>query len=233
MQAKSSFIKQPFFVLCFLEFFERFGYYGFTYVSIYFYIEKLQFSEAMAATLMGGFSALTYAFNAFGGVVADRILGIKRTMFLGAIFLAAGYICLALFSSIAPVFIYFALSLIIVGSCLFKPAPTNLIAEIYANDKHLLDITYTYYYMSINMGSFVASSLVPFLAKSYGYTTALLFCGTGVVVGVLYNIANYSAIKYVDNKVGHTKLNKTKSLLTMIGLTFGLIGITIPIFTVA
>ena len=227
MSTKQSFFKQPFFTLCFLEFFERFGYYGFVYVSIYFYIEKLGFSEAMAATLMGGFSALTYAFNAFGGIVADRILGIKRTMFVVAFLLATGYISLAFFSGISHTCIYFALALIIAGSCLFKPAPTNLIAEIYSNDHHLLDITYTYYYMSINMGSFVASSLIPYLAKNFGYTIALMVCGLGLVIGIGYNIINYSTIRHVDNSVGKTSLQKTKSLALIITLALGLIGITI------
>lgn len=227
MSAKPGFFKQPFFTLCFLEFFERFGYYGFVYVSIYFYIEKLDFSEAMAATLMGGFSALTYAFNAFGGIVADRLLGIKRTMFLGAFLLALGYICLALFCNAGHWCIYFALSLIIVGSCLFKPAPTNLIAEIYSNNRQLLDITYTYYYMSINMGSFVASSLIPYLAKNWGYSVALMVCGIGLVIGIIYNKLNYSIIKDVDNIVGKTILNRKKSIVLGGVLFIGLIVIAI------
>jgi len=51
MSQSSSFLKKPFFILCFLEFFERFGYYGFNYISIYFYISKLGFSEAQATIL--------------------------------------------------------------------------------------------------------------------------------------------------------------------------------------
>lgn len=210
--AEKKFYQQPFFVLCFLEFFERFGYYGFNYISIYFYISKLGFSEATATTLMGGFAALTYVFNAVGGYVADNVLGIKRTMFTGAAFLCTGYSILAIGSNISPQFVYIALTTIIIGSCLFKPAPTNLIASIYSHDPKLLDSTYTLFYMSINMGSFCASLMIPYLSKTYGYTPALLLCSAGLFSGILYNIKNYSSIKAIDNAVGHAKIEIKKLL---------------------
>lgn len=226
MSQSSSFLKKPFFILCFLEFFERFGYYGFNYISIYFYISKLGFSEAQATILMGGFASLTYVFNAVGGYVADNVLGIKRTMFTGAALLCFGYASLAIGSNFSPLFVYAALALIILGSCLFKPAPTNLIASIYGHDKSSLDSTYTLFYMSINVGSFCASILVPLLAKNYGYTTALLVCSVGVLVGILYNIKNYAVLKYVDNSMGLQPLNLKKILPFGITLVAGLLFVT-------
>lgn len=222
---QSRFYKQPFFVLCFLEFFERFGYYGFNYISIYFYISKLGFSEAAATTLSGGFAALTYAFNAVGGYVADNVLGIKRTMFTGATFLCLGYASLAIGTDINPDFVYAALTFVIIGSCLFKPAPTNLIASIYGHNPKLLDSTYTLFYMSINMGSFCTSLLTPYLAKTYGYTTALLVCSFGVIIGIMYNIKNYASIKEIDNKAGHTNLNIKKVLPFAFSLLAGFVFI--------
>ena len=227
MSESKSFFKQPFFILCFLEFFERFGYYGFNYISIYFYIAKLGFSESTATTLMGGFAALTYVFNAVGGYVADNVLGIKRTMFTGAILLCLGYAALAIGSNFSPLFVYTALALIILGSCLFKPAPTNLIASIYGQDKNTLDATYTYFYMSINMGSFCASLLVPMLAKNVGYTAALLVCSAGVLVGIVYNLKNYAMIKHVDNALGLAKLSPKKIAPFAFSLIAGLIFISV------
>lgn len=224
---ENRFYRQPFFVLCFLEFFERFGYYGFNYISIYFYISKLGFSEATATTLMGGFAALTYVFNAVGGYVADNVLGIKRTMFTGAAFLCSGYAILALGSDVNPEFVYTALTTIIIGSCLFKPAPTNLIASIYSHDAKLLDSTYTLFYMSINMGSFCSSLLIPYLSKTYGYTPALLLCSVGLLSGILYNIKNYSSIKNIDNKIGHTKLDVKKILPFVFTLIAGFVFILV------
>lgn len=227
MGQSRNFFKEPFFVLCFLEFFERFGYYGFTYISIYFYITHLDFSEAQATTLMGGFSALTYVFNAGGGYVADRVLGIKRTMFIGMSLLISGYLCLAIGANISPQLIYVSLTMIILGTCLFKPAPTNLLASVYGTDKNQLDIVYTYFYMSINMGSFCASILVPLLAKNYGYTVALLSCVAGLIIGLSYNIKNYFVIKDIDNQIGKISLNKNQLLVFIITAITGVIFVTV------
>ena len=222
-----NFFKQPFFILCFLEFFERFGYYGFNYISIYFYISKLGFSESQATTLMGGFAALTYVFNAVGGYVADNVLGIKRTMFTGAALLSVGYAFLAIGSSISSHLVYPALAFIIIGSCLFKPAPTNLIAAIYGSDKSKLDSIYTYFYMSINLGSFCASILVPLLAKNVGYTIALLVCAIGLLAGIIYNVKHYVVIKMVDNAIGLAKLNARKILPFILVIVAGVVFVTL------
>lgn len=222
-----NFLKQPFFILCFLEFFERFGYYGFNYISIYFYISKLGFSESQATTLMGGFAALTYVFNAVGGYVADNVLGIKRTMFVGAALLCLGYASLAIGSSLSPHLVYPALAFIIIGSCLFKPAPTNLIAAIYGSDKSKLDSTYTYFYMSINMGSFCASILIPLLAKNVGYTVALLVCSIGLLLGIIYNIKHYYVIREVDNRIGLIPLNVKKIAPFILSVILGIVFVTV------
>ena len=227
LERSTSFFKQPFFVLCFLEFFERFGYYGFNYISIYFYIAKLNFSESAATTLMGGFAALTYIFNAVGGYVADNVLGIKRTMYVGAGLLLVGYAALAIASILNPQLVYPSLALIVLGSCLFKPAPTNLIAAIYGSDKSKLDSTYTYFYMSINIGSFCASILVPYLAKNVGYTSALLACSFGLFIGISNSIRNYSIIKNVDNDAGFKKLEIKQLVPFIISLVAGVIFVAV------
>ena len=175
---------------------------------------------------MGGFASLTYVFNAVGGYVADNVLGIKRTMFTGAALLCLGYASLAIGSNFSHIFVYGALALIILGSCLFKPAPTNLIASIYGHDKSSLDSTYTLFYMSINVGSFCASILVPLLAKNYGYTTALLVCSVGVLVGIVYNIKHYAVLKYVDNSMGLQPLNLKKILPFGVTLVAELLFVT-------
>ncbi|APC96218.1 peptide MFS transporter [Francisella frigiditurris] len=222
--------QNSFFLLCFFEFFERFGYYGFSYTAILFFMSKygFDFTEKDAVLLFGGFASLTYVFNAIGGYVADKVFGIKKTMFLGAIFLLIGYFSLALspyFISIDN-YVYVSLACIIVGSSLFKPAPTNLISRIYT-DKGKLDSVYTYFYMSINMGSLSASLLIPILATKYGYTAAYGVCSVGFAIGILNSLISYSSIKDIDNEVGLKGVSKLKTasiisvfILAIVGLSF-------------
>ena len=112
--------QNSFFLLCFFEFFERFGYYGFSYTAILFFMSQygFNFTEKQAVLLFGGFASLTYVFNAIGGYVADKVFGIKRTMFLGAIFLLIGYFSLALSPYFVSIdnYVYISLSVIYVPS---------------------------------------------------------------------------------------------------------------------
>ncbi|QIV96068.1 POT family proton-dependent oligopeptide transporter [Allofrancisella inopinata] len=226
--------QNPFFLLCFFEFFERFGYYGFSYTAILFFMSKygFNFTEKNAVLLFGGFASLTYVFNAIGGYVADKIFGIKKTMFLGAIFLLIGYFSLALSPFIQGIssYIYFSLACIIVGSSLFKPAPTNLISKIYT-DKRKLDSVYTYFYMSINMGSLSASLLIPILATNYGYTVAYGVCSIGFGIGILNSVVSYSSIKDIDNEIGLLGVSMLKTVLIVFTFILAIVGLSVILQT--
>ncbi|KEI35826.1 peptide MFS transporter [Allofrancisella frigidaquae] len=221
--------QNPFFLLCFFEFFERFGYYGFSYTAILFFMSKygFNFTEKNAVLLFGGFASLTYVFNAVGGFVADKVFGIKKTMFLGSIFLLIGYFSLALSPFIQSIssYVYFSLACIIVGSSLFKPAPTNLISKMYT-DKRKLDSVYTYFYMSINMGSLSASLLVPILATNYGYTVAYGVCSIGFAIGILNSLVSYSSIKNIDNEIGLTGVGTLKTVLIVFVFILAIAGLS-------
>lgn len=226
--------QNPFFLLCFFEFFERFGYYGFSYTAILFFMSEnsFNFTEKNAVLLFGGFASLTYVFNAIGGYVADKVFGIKKTMFLGAIFLLVGYFSLALSPFIQSIssYIYVSLACIIVGSSLFKPAPTNLISRIYI-DKRKLDSVYTYFYMSINMGSLSASLLVPILATNYGYTVAYSVCSIGFAIGILNSLVSYSSIKNIDNEIGLKGVSILKTVIIIFVFIFAVAGLSIVLQT--
>ncbi len=122
--------------------------------------------------------------------------------------------------------VYLSLACIIIGSSLFKPAPTNLISRIYT-DKSKLDSVYTYFYMSINLGSLTASTLVPILATKYGYSVAYGVCSIGFAIGIANSLLSYASIKDMDNAAGHANKSISKILaiagifvLAVFGLTF-------------
>ncbi|MGQ4006521.1 oligopeptide:H+ symporter [Francisellaceae bacterium CB300] len=212
--------QNPFFMLCFFEYFERFGYYGFSYTSILFFMSSngFQINEKQAVLLFGSFAALSYVFNAVGGVIADRVLGIKRTMFAGGILLLLGYALIAISAMIVfKELIYVAVATVILGAALFKPAPTNLISRIYT-DHSKIDSLYTMFYMSINLGSLTASLCVPFLAEHFGYTFTYSLCSLGFVIAIANTLLSYSSIKDVDNSVGHLHLHIGLYLRVIFGI---------------
>ena len=95
-----------------------------------------------------------------GGYIGDRILGARRTLVLGAITLSLGYLLLSvpLDETLFP-----AMGLIALGNGLFKINPNNLVSRLYEGEHSKLDILFTVYYMSLNIGSFFSILLTPWI----------------------------------------------------------------------
>jgi POT family proton-dependent oligopeptide transporter len=121
------------FVLFFAEMWERFCYYGMRALLV-FHISQQFFSnlgdkaQEEASISYGGFTALVYALGIFGGSVADRLLGYRRSIILGGLFMAAGEFMLMVPQKNA---FFFGLALLIVGNGLFKPNISTLVGKLY------------------------------------------------------------------------------------------------------
>ncbi len=80
---------------------ERFGYYGMRALLTLYLAQHFLFDDTTTTGLYGGFTALVYLTPLFGGLLADRILGSKRSVKFGAILMSLGYLVLC-FSSTGP-----------------------------------------------------------------------------------------------------------------------------------
>ncbi|MDE2460726.1 MAG: oligopeptide:H+ symporter [Gammaproteobacteria bacterium] len=152
--------RKAFLVLFFVEVWERFGYYGMASLMVLYMVERLDLGDAQADLIWGAFSALVYSMPMLGGYVGDRVLGARRTLVLGAITLGLGYLLLSvpLTATFFP-----AMGLIALGNGLFKVNPNNLASRLYEGDHSRLDILFTLYYTSLNIGSFVSILLTPWI----------------------------------------------------------------------
>ncbi|QMW21527.1 peptide MFS transporter [Sandaracinobacteroides saxicola] len=89
------------------EMWERFGYYGMRALLALFLAEHFLFGDTTVGGLYGGFTSLVYLTPLFGGLIADRIMGSKRSVKLGALLMAVGYLGLCFHGPVAkPVFSY-------------------------------------------------------------------------------------------------------------------------------
>ncbi|MBU6469934.1 MAG: oligopeptide:H+ symporter [Gammaproteobacteria bacterium] len=152
--------RKAFLVLFAIEIWERFGYYGMASLMVLYMVERLGMGDARADLIWGAFSALVYSMPMLGGYVGDRVLGARRTLVLGAITLGLGYVLLSvpLTATFFP-----AMGLIALGNGLFKVNPNNLASRLYEGDHSRLDILFTLYYTSLNIGSFVSILLTPWI----------------------------------------------------------------------
>jgi POT family proton-dependent oligopeptide transporter len=123
----------------------------------------LGFDTAKAGPIYALYVSSVYLLSLPGGWVADRVLGLRRTVFTGGVVIMMGHICLAI-PSIAT--FYLGLVLIAVGTGLLKGNVAALVGQLYAPDDLRRDAGYSLYYIGINTGAFVAPLVTGWLAQS-------------------------------------------------------------------
>lgn len=214
--------KQPkaFYLIFSIEFWERFGFYGMQAILTVYLVQILGMSESTSFVLFGAFNALIYGLICGGGWVGDKILGTKRTITLGAIFLALGYVILGMstthmFSSNS--IIYLAMGCISVGNGLFKANPSSLLAKVYDEVDPRLDGAFTMYYMAINLGSFISMIITPIVAVKMGYGLAFGVSAVGLAITILNFIFCQYIVKGVGSPADARKLNITHLMLVIAG----------------
>ncbi|MCL9782851.1 dipeptide/tripeptide permease DtpA [Vibrio sp. S4M6] len=215
--------KQPkqFYLIFSIEFWERFGYYGMQAILTVYLVQILGMKESTSFVLFGAFSALVYGFVAAGGWIGDKVLGTKRTITLGAIFLTVGYALLGLSTGKSHLggetFIFIAMGVITVGNGLFKANPSSLLSKCYEENDPRLDGAFTMYYMAINLGSFFSMLLTPYVAVKLGYGMAFGVSAAGLIITVVNFVFCQRMLKGVGSPADLAPLNMGKTLVVIIG----------------
>ncbi len=83
------------YVLFFTEMWERFSYYGMRSLLVYYMIKHLQFTQERSSQIYGLYTGFVYFTPLFGGMLADRLLGQRRTVIVGAVLMAMGHFLMA------------------------------------------------------------------------------------------------------------------------------------------
>jgi POT family proton-dependent oligopeptide transporter len=175
------------FVLFFTEMWERFAYYLLTGILLIYMTDKVTggkgLSDRVGADIVGSFIALVYLTPFIGGLLADRYLGYIKSIFIGGLLMATGYLGLALPGDTA---LFISLGLIIVGNGFFKPNISTLVGNIYNREdlKSLKDNAYNIFYMGINIGAFVCNFVAAWLRNAYGWGYAFAAAGVGLLIGL-------------------------------------------------
>ncbi|TYA92349.1 peptide MFS transporter [Seonamhaeicola marinus] len=175
------------FVLFFTEMWERFSYYGMRALLIMFFTAKVfdggwEWPESWAYAIFGTYVSLVYLSTLLGGYFADKIIGFRYAVLVGALLMTMGHACMAIET---PFFIYSGLTLLVFGSGFFKPNMTSIISEMYKDRPQKKDGAYTIFYMGVNAGAFVGILLCGYLGEqigwSWGFGVAGIFMFFGLV----------------------------------------------------
>jgi POT family proton-dependent oligopeptide transporter len=132
-----------------------------------------------ASVLYGTYTALVYLTPFFGGILADRWLGQRRTVVVGGLLMALGHFVMAIESSF-----FLALFLLILGNGAFKPNISTQVGNLYPPGDSRRDGAFTIFYMGINLGAFVSNLVCGTLAALYGWHYGFAAAGVGMLFGL-------------------------------------------------
>ena len=130
---------------------EQFSYYGMRALLVYYMTKELLMTQGHSSFVYGAYTACAYFTPIVGGVIADRLLGKRRAVILGATIMAIGHFMMAF----EPLF-YFALATIALGNGLFLPSLPSQINDLYKAGDPRRGWAYNVYYVGINIGGFLA-----------------------------------------------------------------------------
>jgi proton-dependent oligopeptide transporter, POT family len=168
------------YVLFFTEMWERFSYYGMRSLLVYYMIKHLQFTQERSSEIYGLYTGFVYFTPLFGGMLADRVLGQRRTVILGGVLMAIGHFLMA-----APSLFFPALMFLILGNGAFKPNISTQVGALYPPGDHRRDRAFSIFYMGINLGAFFSPLVCGTLGEKIGYHWGFGAAGVGMVIGVL------------------------------------------------
>jgi proton-dependent oligopeptide transporter, POT family len=136
--------------------------------------------QPLASQIYGIYTGLVYLTPVFGGLLADRVLGLRRTVVLGASLMAIGHFMMA----VESLFLV-ALLVLILGNGAFKPNISTQVGALYAAGDPRRDRAYSIFYVGINLGAFLAPLACGTLGEEFGWHFGFTAAGVGMVIGVL------------------------------------------------
>ena len=193
------------YVLFFTEMWERFSYYGMRSILVIYMIAQashkdgpgLGWTELEAYQLYGWYVMLVYLISIPGGILADKVLGQKKTVMLGAILLSIGHGVLAVETDWA---FFTGLAFIIVGVGCLKPNISTMVGGLYKKGDIRRDKGFSIFYIGINLGSLLATTFVGLVVAKWGWHAGFGLAGIAMIMGLLVYIYGQKYITHVGNK---------------------------------
>lgn len=187
-----------------VEMWERFSFYTMQallvlYASATILQGGLGWSEAAALRLTGLYGSLVYVSPILGGILADRFIGRRNAVNLGAIFMCLGQICLAIWANYG---LYVGIGLLILGCGLLKPTISAMVGEFYHEQDQRRESGFALFYMAINIGGVLGPFVGGIISQSYGYRMAFLVGAGGLVIALInFAIANRRSLRGIGLRI--------------------------------
>lgn len=239
--------------LFFTEMWERFSYYGMRALLILFMTAAiteggLGFDDKTSGAIYGLYTMGVYLLALPGGWLADRLFGLKKSVWYGGIIIAMGHFTMALpgifssgdyaskteLSSLDINSFFLGLILIVFGTGLLKPNISSIVGQLYPAGSTKRDAGFSIFYMGINLGALIAPIACSTLAE-YDWHLGFGLAGFGMVLGLIqYKLTGSSLDGYGEaivpaDDIEKSKQSRLKTTVTWIGLV--VLGLIATMFT--
>ena len=207
------------YILFFTEMWERFSYYGMRAILVLYLVSAttggnagLGWTGGEAIALYGWYTMLVYVASIPGGIIADKLLGQKKTVLWGGIILVAGHGILAVEEMWA---FYSGLALIIIGVGMLKPNISTMVGGLYKPGDIRRDKGFTIFYIGINLGAFLSSLIVGYVGENIGWHYGFGLAGIAMAFGLIVYLWGQKYLVNVGNLLSKAERSEGASLSNM------------------
>lgn len=169
-------------ILFFTEMWERFTFYGMRALLMLFMTSQMHFDDAKANLTYGAYQAFVYTMPLWGGWLADRLIGQRKSVLLGGILMAIGNFTLAIPGDLA---FFTGLGIIIVGNGYFKPNISTMVGNLYAPSDGRRDSGFSFFYMGINVGATFGGLICGVVGQKVDWHLGFALAGVFMLLGLL------------------------------------------------
>lgn len=188
---------------------ERIAYYGMRSILVLYMVNELTFEHHSTSSIYGIFILAAGVIPVVGGLIGDLLLSTKLSSTIGGFIQALGFFILAVPSQIG---LYSGLLLIALGTGLYSPNILSTISTLYKNRLERLDAAMLIFYLAINIGAFLGSSLLAVTTNYVEYKMGFVVCGIIMLGAQLTLILSSSLLKdasktpnlYIEDENKHT-----------------------------
>jgi POT family proton-dependent oligopeptide transporter len=178
------------------EMWERFSFYGLRPLLVLFMAAALTeggfgLPRDQASAIVGIYGASVYLASLPGGWIADRLLGLQRAIFIGAVLITGGHLSIGLSGFAGPgtagkATFFLGLILIVLGTGLLKPNISAIVGDLYPEGGARRDAGFSIFYMGINIGAFFGQLITGILGESVGWHYGFGAAGVGMFFGLVF-----------------------------------------------
>ncbi len=204
------------FILFFTEMWERFSFYGIRAIMVLYMVDQVAkggfgWSDSKALMVLGIFQMSCYLTAIPGGMIADRWLGARKSVWFGCLFIMLGNFFLVMPQTWA---FYVGLTLIALGGGGLKPNISTILGRLYKDGDPRQESAFSIFYMGINVGAFLSGLIVGAIALKYGWRYGFLASGIGMLFGQFLYIWGQRFLRHTDAVVTQAAAGAPRQPLT-------------------